>query len=92
MSFSAFMLSIILTLGLSETPPNCDSFEVTSEVKNTSGGEQNGSIELTLEGGLGPYSFFWYGESYILAPGSYRVMIQKRDFPRVWNSKLGKSR
>jgi hypothetical protein len=90
MSFLAFMLSIILTLGFSEAPPNCDSFEASAKVKNTSGGEQNGSIELTLEGGLGPYSFFWYGESlYILAPGSYCVMIQKRDFSESLEFKIG---
>ena len=90
------MLSIILTLGLSEAPPNCDSFEVTSEVKNTSGGEQNGSIELTIIGGLGPYSFYWFGENARvvldfpndqnqseLARGKYYVVVQDRDCSEI---------
>ncbi len=91
MSISTFMLGIILTIALSEVPPKCDSFEVTVEVENTSDGLKNGSIELTLKGGLGPHSFFWFGtnrrvvldnpneeDQYNLAPGRYYVVIQDK--------------
>lgn len=88
MRIATLILGIVLTLGLSDPPPKCDSFEVATQVQDGSGGGQNGSIELAIKGSLGPYSFFWCGENARVdldfpndqnSLEKYHMVIQDRD-------------
>lgn len=62
----------------------CDNLKVTTEITHTTDGLDNGEVEVKVEGGVGPYSYFFtnskgYPKSFDLKNNSFKNVAQKED-------------
>lgn len=60
----AFLVASLL-YGIFITPePPCDDLKVKAKVTHTTEGKDNGSVEIEVEGGEKPYSFFFLDKDF----------------------------